>query len=73
MREDLSDGILVGAVKSCVLGAFLSTLIETLELVHCTVCVCVCVCGERERERERERGNLSHVHALGSQHVHVLT
>ena len=64
MREDLSDGILVGAVKSCVLGAFLSTLIETLELVHCTVCVCVCVCVcvracvcvcvERERERERE-------------------
>ena len=42
MREDLSDGILVGAVQRSVLGSCLSTLVKTFELVHGTVCVCVC-------------------------------
>ena len=43
VREDLGDGILVGAVKSSVRGTSLGTLVKTFELVHGTVCV-------RERE-----------------------
>ncbi len=47
VRKDLGDGILVGAVKSCVRSTGLGTLVETFELVHGAVYVCM----SRGRER----------------------